>query len=98
MSRDEWVAIGFLTLMAWFMARALFQPLALVLRGGLQMVVGGLALYLWDRLIPVPALAVGINPLTAAVTGWLGVPGFGLLMGLHWLSAHSALLTRLHWP
>ena len=37
---------------------------------------GILALSLWNLL---PVMHLGINPLSAAVTGWLGAPGIALL-------------------
>jgi inhibitor of the pro-sigma K processing machinery len=82
----------------WLGGKTFFQPIAFLLRAALQVVIGGLALYGWDRLTPWPSLAMGLNPVTAAVVGWLGAPGFGLLLGLHWLSRHAVWLSAVRWP
>lgn len=49
------------------------KPHARVLRHG---VVGLILLCVWN-LLPLPAL--GVNPLSAVVTGALGLPGLGLM-------------------
>jgi inhibitor of the pro-sigma K processing machinery len=95
---DGWLAVGGAAALLWLGGRTFFQPVAFLLRAALQVVVGGLVLYGWDRLTPWPNLAMGINPVTAAVVGWLGAPGFGLLLGLHWVSQHAVWLGAVRWP
>ncbi|MBX5465893.1 MAG: pro-sigmaK processing inhibitor BofA family protein [Firmicutes bacterium] len=44
--------------------------------------LAAVGLLLWDHLLARQGLAVGVNPVTAATVGLLGLPGFGLLLVL----------------
>lgn len=94
-----WLALLLAAGVLFYMARAYFEPLGAVLRTGIQVVAGGAALYAWDLAVPGTHWTIGVNPVTAAVTGWLGGPGLALLLGMRWVGAHPitpALLPHLH--
>lgn len=62
--------------------RVLLRPAVWLLRVGVNTVLGGVAIWLWDQGLSHLGYAIGLNPVTAVVTGVLGVPGFGLLLAL----------------
>ena len=61
--------------------RPLRKLLALLGRSALGLAV----LAVFSRVGPLIGVTLGVNPLNALVLGLLGVPGFGLLLMLHWL-------------
>ncbi|MCL5967205.1 MAG: pro-sigmaK processing inhibitor BofA family protein [Firmicutes bacterium] len=87
-----WLALMLAAGILFVMARAYFGPLAFVLRAGIRVVAGGAVLYAWDLFVASGThLALGVNPVSSAVTGWLGGPGLALLVGVRWLGTHPGL-------
>jgi len=66
----------------WWIAPDVAQ---VVLALGVRLLVGGAILYGVDLLGRPYGVAVGVNPVTAAVLGLLGVPGAALLVLWHGL-------------
>ncbi len=54
-----------------------FKPAWKLLERGL---LGAGVLFVWNLLAAPLGLAIGLNPLTAIITGALGAPGLGLLL------------------
>lgn len=60
--------------------RLFWRPLRWVLWAGLRIAAGAVVLYAWNAWSPWPHWSVAVNPATGAAVGWLGVPGFLLLL------------------
>lgn len=63
-------------------ARLLAKPIKIMFRLLLNTLFGGLALILVNTFFGSWSIHIGVNPLTAAVCGVLGLPGFLLLIVL----------------
>lgn len=80
------VAIGLL--IAFFvltLGRLFKSPLKLILRIGLNAVLGFAAVWVLNLTTQFTGLSLGLNWFNAAVIGVLGVPGFFLLLLLQWV-------------
>ncbi len=51
-----------------------------MLAASLRAAAGAVVLYAWNAWSLSPHLTVAVNPVTGAAVGWLGVPGFLLLL------------------
>ncbi len=69
-------------LLILFIARVLSKPLKVMLRLAVNTLVGGIILILMNTLGASWGVLMGVNPVTAAITGILGVPGLILLFVL----------------
>lgn len=77
-------AVGFVLLI---LVLLLFhRPLHLLLRLLLRTVVGLTALTLFAPLGHLLGISLGVNLWNGLILGALGVPGFGLLLLLHWVA------------
>jgi len=56
-----------------------------LIRCGVQLVLGALLLFVWNVVGSWWALQLPINVFTAAVAGFLGLPGLGALLVIQWL-------------
>lgn len=73
-----------LVFLTWQMAPGAAEFL---IRLGLRIVIGGAVLYAADMFGRRYGIAIGVNPVTSAVLGILGVPGAALLLLWHSLYA-----------
>ena len=86
MSLVEKIAIGLL--IAFFvlaLGRLFKSPLKLILRIGINAVLGFAAVWVLNLTSNVTGLSLGLNWFNTAVIGILGVPGFFLLLLLKWV-------------
>lgn len=74
---------GCITLLVLFLL--LRKPLAFLLRLTFRSSLWLAALAIFSKAAPLPALALGVNPLNALILGVLGLPGLGLLLMLRWV-------------
>ena len=86
MSLVEKIAIGLL--IAFFvlaLGRLFKSPLKLILRIGINAVLGFAAVWVLNLTSNVTGLSLGLNWFNTAVIGILGVPGFFLLLLVKWV-------------
>ena len=86
MSLVEKIAIGLL--IAFFvlaLGRLFKSPLKLILRIGINAVLGFAAVWVLNLTSNVTVLSLGLNWFNTAVIGILGVPGFFLLLLVKWV-------------
>ena len=79
-----WIAGGFVAL---FLLVLLRRPLGRLLRLGGRSTVALAILAALGQIAPLAAILPGANPVNALVMGFLGVPGFGLLLMMQWVLA-----------
>ncbi len=60
------------------------KPLQLVFRLALKTGIGFLSLMAFSKACGSFGVSLGVNLLNSCILGILGVPGFGLLLMLHW--------------
>ena len=65
--------------------RVFSTPLKLILKVGLNTLLGLLALALLNATSAFTGLSLGVNLFNALVVGVLGVPGLGLLLLVQWV-------------
>lgn len=80
-------AIGLLLL--YVLGRILFIPLRLVIRLLFNAAVGGLLLWIANLLGRYIGVSVPINPITALLAGFLGVPGVVLVVAIQYFITHG---------
>lgn len=86
MSYVEWAALALLGLFLVMAAVRLFKsPLRLVLRVGVNAVLGLAALWLLNLTSDFTGFSLGVNWFNALTVGILGVPGFCLLLLVKWV-------------
>lgn len=87
------VAIAYLIgiLLLYFLARIFIIPIRFVVRLVFNGLVGGVLLWLTNLGGRFIGLAVPINPVTALVAGFLGVPGVVLVIVLQYIFRNSPL-------
>lgn len=76
-------AVGLL--MLYIVGRILIMPLKIVLRLVYNALVGGIALLLLNGLGGYIGLHIALNPVTAIITGFLGIPGIIMLLVLKYI-------------
>lgn len=77
-----WCLAGLLLCAALFVLR---RPAARLLRLALRSSVGLAGLALFSQLGQFIGVSLGVNLVNALVLGFLGLPGFGLLLMLQWV-------------
>ena len=86
MSVVEKIALGLTLLFLVVVCLRLFAaPLKLALKVVFNSALGFGALWLLNLTTTVTGLSLGLNIFNAAVSGILGVPGFGLLLLVQWV-------------
>ena len=85
MGTGGWVALAVAGTVAvlWFVP-AFRAGLWWAVRGGAQLALGALLLFLWNLVGSWFAFHLPINLFTAAVAGFLGLPGLGALIVIQW--------------
>ena len=83
-SASGWLLVGALVLVTLiFLRRPLLRLCKLFVRSAVAL--GFLAVL--GRVGPLAGITLGVNWLNAFLLGILGIPGFGLLLMMHWLLA-----------
>ena len=72
-------------LLLFLLGKALALPMRLIGKLILNGVAGGVALFLINRLGAKVGVNIGINPLTALIAGFLGLPGIVMLVLLQYI-------------
>ena len=86
MSVVEIVGLCLLGLFLLSAAWRLFKtPLKLVLRIGFNTLLGFAAMWLWNALAGESVFLLPLSIFNGLTVGILGLPGFGLLLGLTWV-------------
>lgn len=67
-------------LILFVVTKIFFKPIKFLIRLIANSILGALALWLINLLRPLIGIYIGINPITALVTGLLGIPGICLLL------------------
>lgn len=78
-------AYAFGLLLMYVVAYVLYVPLKLVVRLLLNATVGGLLLWVVNLVGGLLGLSVPINPVTALIAGFLGIPGVVLVIALRYV-------------
>jgi len=81
------IAFVFGLLLLYLLVRVLYLPLRIGLKLLGNAVVGGLLLAVFNAVGSFFGLTIGLNVVTAFVTGFLGIPGIILLLVLQRLTA-----------
>ncbi len=76
------IALLFVVLIAF---KLFSTPLRLVLKVGMNTVLGFLALIALDLFSPLLGLHIGVNLINALIVGILGLPGLALLVLMQWV-------------
>ena len=76
-------------LLLFLVGRLLFVPFKLVIRLLFNAAVGGVLLWLVNLIGHQFGLSVPINPITALIAGFLGVPGVVLVVALQYFVTHG---------
>ena len=77
-------AVGYVLglLILFVVTKIFFKPIKFTVRLIANSIIGALVLYLINLLRPVLGIYIGINPVTALITGLLGLPGVCLILVL----------------
>ena len=75
-------AVGYVLglLILFVVTKIFFRPIKFILRLIANSILGVVLLYLINLAHPILNIYIGINPITALVTGLLGIPGVCLLL------------------
>lgn len=73
------LVLGIPLLLLVILLRVMILPVKLVWKIAINSVCGFLCLWLINSLSALTGLTIPVNPVTAAVAGFLGLPGIGLL-------------------
>ncbi|HHV78648.1 MAG TPA: pro-sigmaK processing inhibitor BofA [Firmicutes bacterium] len=76
------LAYGAGIILFFFLIRVLYSPIKVVLRIGYTAIVGALALWAINLVGNVFGFHFPVNLVTALITGYLGVPGLGLIVAV----------------
>lgn len=79
---SAYVLAGILILV---LCRIFFRPLKTALWLGFNSLLGGLGLYIFNWIFAPTGFFIGINIVTAAIAGLLGLPGVLLLILVKWI-------------
>lgn len=82
---DIVLAFGFGLLILYFCGTLLFAPARLLVKLLLNAVLGGVILFLLNWVTAGFSFHIPLNIVSAAVTGFLGVPGVVLLILTKWI-------------
>ena len=87
MSVIEWIGLGLaLLFVAVAVIRIFAAPLKLVLRIGLNAILGFGAMWLLNLTTAYTGLHLGLSWFNGLVVGVLGIPGFALLLLVRWVA------------
>lgn len=81
------VAYAFGLFLLYIVAYILYVPLKVIVRLIYNAIIGGLLLWLVNLVGGVFGLSVAINPVTALIVGFLGIPGVVLIIALKYVVA-----------
>ncbi len=81
------LAYAFGLLLLYIVGRILIMPLKIVLKLMYNALIGGVVLLLLNFLGGYIGLHIALNPVTALVVGFLGVPGVVMLLVLQYILA-----------
>ncbi len=81
------LAYAFGLLLLYIVGRILIMPLKIVLKLMYNALIGGVVLLLLNFLGGYIGLHIALNPITALVVGFLGVPGVVMLLVLQYILA-----------
>lgn len=87
MPQHLWLIVGGAALVVFLAWRMAPEAAEFLIRLALRVVIGGAVLYGADMFGRRYGIAIGVNPVTSAVLGILGVPGAALLLLWHSLYA-----------
>ena len=75
-------AVGYILglLILFVVTKIFFKPIRFTVKLIANSIIGAFLLYLLNLLRPFLGIYIGINPITALVTGLLGIPGICLLL------------------
>ena len=79
---DRLITYGLALVAVYLLLRALVSPLRWLLVGTARLAIGGLAIWALNLLGVAVGFHLALNPATALVAGFLGVPGIALLVAL----------------
>lgn len=74
------LAYAFGLLLLYVIARILIMPLRIVLKLVYNALIGGIVLLILNFIGGYAGLHIALNPVTAVITGFLGVPGVIMLI------------------
>lgn len=79
------IAYAFGLILLYIIGRILFMPIKLILKLVYNGIIGGIMLWLLNLVGGYFGLSVAINPITALIAGFLGIPGIVLLVVLKYV-------------
>lgn len=79
------IAYVFGLVLLYIIGRVFFMPIKFVIRLLYNGVIGGITLWLLNLVGGYFGLTIAINPVTALVVGFLGIPGIVLLIALKYV-------------
>lgn len=81
------IAYAFGLIMLYIVGRVLIVPIKIVLKLIYNAIIGGVVLVILNFLGGYVGLSIAINPITALIVGFLGIPGIILLLIVKYLLA-----------
>lgn len=87
MPLNVWLILCGSALLLFLIWRLSPDAMELLVRLGLRVVIGGAVIYAVDIFGRRFGIVIGVNPVTSAVVGFLGIPGAALLFLWHSLYA-----------
>ena len=88
------LAYAFGLLLLYVVGRDLIVPLKIVIRLVYNALIGGVVLLLLNFIGGYFGLHIALNPVTALIVGFLGVPGIIMLLVLH--TTHGLIIKNHH--
>ncbi|MEW9123636.1 MAG: pro-sigmaK processing inhibitor BofA family protein [Thermotaleaceae bacterium] len=79
------LAYAFGLILLYIAGYILLIPIKLIIKLIYNGIIGGIALLLLNFVGGFFEIGIGINPITALVAGFLGIPGILLMLGLQYL-------------
>ncbi len=87
-SMPDWnviAALIFGMFVLYFLSRLFYRPLKLIFRALLHIALGGVAIFLYNLVGTYWGLTVGLNVISSAIVGVMGLPGLAMLIGLQYI-------------
>ncbi len=78
-------AVIFGLFVLYFLSRIFYKPLKLLFRALFHMVLGGVAIMLYNLVGAIWGLNIGLNLASALIVGVMGLPGLGMLAALRYI-------------
>ncbi len=79
------IAYIFGIVVLYYLILSLAIPIKTLINFLIRVLAGGIFLFIVNTIIEYMGMTVAINPMTALVSGYLGVPGVGLLLALKYI-------------